>query len=277
MVRLGALVVGLVFVIAVLWGAVQPRDAVAPDPVATLHKHPQEIEWVHNGPGNLGILGTFDRKQLQRGLQVYREVCSACHSIHRIAFRDLAALGFSEPEIKAIAVSYDIPSIDDKTGEPSTRKGTPADKFPLIYPNEIAARAAQNGALPPDLSLITKAREDGSNYVHSLITGYADAPANWKVPDGLYYNPYFRSLNVAMPPPLVADDQVTYADGTKATRDQMARDVATFLTWAAEPKLEERKQTGVASIIFLLILTTLGYLSYRKVWADIKGKKRAVA
>jgi ubiquinol-cytochrome c reductase cytochrome c1 subunit len=272
MIRLGALGVGLIFVIAVLWGAIQPRDAVVPDPVKALFKHPHEIEWTHNGPGNLGVLGTFDRKQLQRGFQVYKEVCSACHSINRVAFRDLAALGFSPAEIKAIAASYEVPSIDDKTGEPATRKGTPADKFPLVYPNEIAARAAQNGALPPDLSLMTKAREDGTNYVHSLLNGYTDAPASWTVPDGLYYNPYFKSLNIAMPPPIAADDQVTYADDTKGTREQYAKDVSVFLTWTAEPKLEVRKQTGFAAILFLLIMTGLGYLSYRKVWADIKGK-----
>ncbi len=270
MVRLGALGIGLFFVIAVLWGAVQPRDAVAPDPVAALHKAPVEIEWAQNG-----VFGKFDRKQLQRGFQVYKEVCSACHSIHRVAFRDLAALGFSAAEIKAIAAGYDIPSVDDKTGDPSTRKGLPSDKFPLLYPNEIAARAAQNGALPPDLSLITKAREDGPNYVHSLVTGFTDAPKGWTVPDGLYYNPYFKSLNIAMPPPLVSDDQVTYADGTKATKDQMGKDIAAFLTWTAEPKLEARKETGVASIAFLLIMTLLGYLSYRRVWADIKRKPAA--
>jgi ubiquinol-cytochrome c reductase cytochrome c1 subunit len=275
MIRTGALGVGGLFVVAVLWGAVQPRDTVVPDPVLALHKHPHKIEWTHNGVGNLGITGTFDRKQMQRGFQVYKEVCSACHSIHRVAFRDLSALGFTAPEIKAIAAGYDIPSIDDKTGEPATRKGTPADKFPLVYPNEIAARAAQNGALPPDLSLITKAREGGGDYVHSLLTGYADAPANWTVPDGLYYNPYFKSLNVAMPPPLAADDQLTYADGTKGTKEQYAKDVAVFLTWTAEPKLEARKATGVASILFLLIMTGLGYMSYRKVWADIKKPKIA--
>lgn len=273
MIRLGALGAGLLFVIAVLWGAVQPREASPPDIVAQLHKHPQEIEWSFRGAGNLGIFGTFDRAQLQRGFQVYKEVCSACHSIHRVAFRDLAQLGFSDAEVKALAAQYEVPSIDDKTGEPSTRKATPADKFPLIYPNDVAARAAQNGALPPDLSLITKAREDGTNYVHSLVTGYADAPAKWTVPDGLYYNPYFRSLNIAMPPPLAADDQVTYADGTKATRDQMAKDVAVFLTWTAEPMLDQRKETGVAAIIFLLILTGLAYLSYKRVWADVKNAK----
>ncbi|OYU34205.1 cytochrome c1 [Novosphingobium sp. PASSN1] len=274
MIRLGALGVGLFFILAVLWGAVQPREASPPDPVKALHKHPHEIEWVHNGAGNLGITGTFDRKQLQRGFQVYKEVCSACHSIHRVAFRDLADLGFSPAEIKAIAAEYEVPSIDDKTGDPATRKATPADKFPLLYPNEIAARAAQNGALPPDLSLITKAREDGTNYVHSLVSGYADAPASWTVPDGLYYNPYFKSLNIAMPPPL-SDDQITYADGTKATKDQMAKDIAVFLTWTAEPKLEARKETGAAAVLFLLLMTGLGYLSYRKVWADVKGKKAA--
>lgn len=275
MIRTGALGVGGLFVVAVLWGAVQPRDAVVEDPVTKLHKHPHAIEWTHNGVGNLGITGTFDRGQLQRGFQVYKEVCSACHSINRVAFRDLADLGFSPAEIKAIAVSYEVPSIDDKTGEPTTRKGTPADKFPLVYPNEIAARAAQNGALPPDLSLITKSREGGTDYLHSLINGYADAPANWTVPDGLYYNPYFKSLNIAMPPPIAADDQVTYADGTKGTKEQYAKDVAVFLTWTAEPKLEARKATGVAAILFLLIMTGLGYMSYRKVWADIKKPKTA--
>lgn len=274
MVRLGALAVGLFFCIAVLWGAVQPREAVVPDPVHAVVQHPTEIEWTHKGPGQLNIFGTFDRKQLQRGFQVYREVCSACHSINRIAFRDLAALGFSEAEIKAIAVSYDVPSIDD-AGEPTTRKGTPADRFPLVYPNEAAARAAQNGALPPDLSLITKAREDGSNYVHSLLLGYRDeVPKTLTAPEGLYYNPWFKSAFIAMPPPLAADDQVTYADGTKGTRENYARDVATFLTWAAEPALEERKATGVASVIFLIILTILGYLSYKKVWADVKSEAR---
>ncbi len=277
MVRLIALGAGLLFVAALLWGAVQPREAAAPDPVAALHQHAEPIAWSYNGPGNLGVFGTFDRKQLQRGFQVYKEICSACHSIHRVAFRDLAALGFSAPEIKALAKGYDVASIDDKTGEANTRKGLPSDKFPLIYPNEIAARAAQNGALPPDLSLITKAREGGANYVHALLLGYRDAPKGWVVPDGLNYNPWFKSLNIAMPSPLAADDQITYADGTKATRDQMARDVGTFLTWTAEPKLENRRSTGVAAILFLLILTALSYLSYKHVWADIKGRKSRLA
>ena len=274
MVRLGALAVGLFFVIAVLWGAVQPREASPPDPVKEVLQHAEPMVWAHNGIGNLGITGTFDRKQLQRGFQVYREVCSACHSINRIAFRDLAALGFSEAEVKAIAVSYDVPSIDD-AGEPTTRKGTPADRFPLVYPNEAAARAAQNGALPPDLSLMTKARPDGTNYVRSLLLGYRDeVPKTLTAPEGLYYNPWFHSVFIAMPPPLAADDQVTYADGTKGTRENYARDVSVFLTWAAEPALEARKATGVASVLFLILLTILGYLSYKKVWADLKGEAK---
>ena len=189
MVRLGALAVGLFFSIAVLWGAVQPRETAVIDPVKAVVQHPEAMVWAHNGIGNLGITGTFDRKQLQRGFQVYREVCSACHSIKRVAFRDLADLGFSAAEIKAVAVSYDVPTIND-AGEPATRKGTPADKFPLVYANDAAARAAQNGALPPDLSLITKARKDGTNYVHSLLLGYRDdVPKTLKAPEGLYYNP----------------------------------------------------------------------------------------
>lgn len=273
MVRLGALAVGLFFVIAVLWGAVQPRDAVPFDPIKAAHQYPEKITWTHNGPGNLGVFGTFDRAQLQRGFQVYKEVCSACHSINRVAFRDLAALGFSAPEIKAIAVDYQVPSIDEN-GEPSTRMGTPADKFPLVYANETAARAAQNGALPPDLSLIAKARPDGTNYVRSLLLGYRDeVPKGLTQEDGLYYNPWFHSVFIKMPPPIAADGQVTYADGAKETKAQYAEDIAVFLTWAAEPKLEARKQTGVAAILFLLIMTGLGYLSYKKVWADIKGKR----
>jgi ubiquinol-cytochrome c reductase cytochrome c1 subunit len=270
MIRLGALAVGLLFVLNVLWGAVQPREAEAPNMAEELHKHPKQMVWAHNGPGNLGVFGTFDRAQLQRGFQIYKEVCSACHSIHRVAFRDLADLGFSEAQIKAIAAEYEMPALDNN-GEPTTRKGTPADRFPLVYPNEQAARAAQNGANPPDLSLMTKARHDGTNYVYSLLTGYSDdIPKGWVKPETSYYNPYFHSINIAMPPPLSADGQVTYTDGTPATVDQYAKDVATFLTWTAEPKLENRKETGVAAILFLIIMTGLGYLSYRKVWADIK-------
>lgn len=270
MVRLIAFLVGAVFCVALLWGAVVPRDAVVPDPVEKYHLEPKEIKWANDE--GFGVFGKFDRAQVQRGYQVYKEVCSGCHSLHRVAFRDLADLGFTAPQVKALAKQADVASIDDKTGEPNTRKGIPADKIPGPYPNETAARAANNNALPPDLSLITKAREGGARYVYSLLTGYRDAPAGWTVPDGLYYNPYFRSLNVAMPPPLT-DGSVTYSDGTPSTLKQNADDVAAFLTWTAEPKLEARRRTGIGAVVFLVILTILAYLTYSRVWADLKRKR----
>ena len=273
MVRLIAFVVGLTFVVALLFGAVIPRDAVVPDPVLKYHLQPRDVKFQQDGPMGFSPLGTFDRGQLQRGYQVYKEVCSACHSLHRIAFRNLGDLGFSPAEVKALAKQSEVPSIDDKTGEANTRKAIPADKIPGPFANETAARAANNNALPPDLSLITKAREDGEHYVYSLLTGYREAPKDWTVPDGLYYNPYFRSLNVAMPPPLSADGQITYSDGTKSTVDQNAKDVAAFLTWAAEPSLETRRRTGVGAVVFLLILTVLSYLSYQRVWAGLKRRR----
>lgn len=233
--------------------------------------HPKQESWSFAGP-----FGTYDKAQLQRGLKVYKEVCSACHSLNRVAFRNLGEIGFSEAEVKAIAKNWvhEVPAINPDTGEASTRPAIPSDRIPLVYANEIAARAANNNALPPDLSLITKARHDGSNYVYSLISGYADVPANFPAdrrPEApLHYNPYFHSLAIAMAPPL-SDGQVTYAEGQpEATVDQMAQDVAAFLTWAAEPKLESRKRAGVGVIAFLLILTTLAYLSYRRVWAGVK-------
>jgi len=273
MVKLIAGLLGGVFCAALLYGAVVPRDAVQPDPVAKYHLAPKEVSWANDNNGGLSIFSTFDRGQLQRGYQVYKEVCSGCHSINRVAFRNLVDIGFTPAQVKALAKEADIASIDDKTGEPNTRKGIPADKIPGPYANEAAARAANNNALPPNLALITKAREEGPAYVYSLLTGYRPAPADWKTPDGLYYNPYFRSLNVAMPPPLSADGQITYTDGTKSTVQQNAKDVTAFLTWTAEPTLEARRRTGVGVVGFLIILTILGYLSYQRVWADLKRKK----
>ena len=276
MVRLIGGLVGLTFTAALVVGAVLPREATPEDKYAKYYKHPHDISFQQDGPLGFGVLGTFDRGQLQRGFQVYKEVCSACHSLHRVAFRDLAGIGFSEPEIKALAKNWtsEVPAIDEKTGEPTTRKATPADKIPGPYPNEVAARAANNNALPPDLSLITKARHDGVNYVHGLLVGYKETPPKgWETPEGLYFNEHFPNLNIAMPPPIAADDQVTYADGTKATVDQMSTDVAAFLQWTAEPKLETRRRTGLAAMIFLTILTAFSYLTYRKVWADQKGGK----
>jgi ubiquinol-cytochrome c reductase cytochrome c1 subunit len=223
-------------------------------------------------------MGHFDRTQLQRGFQVYKEVCAACHSIHLVAFRNLEDLGYSAPEVKAIANQWqiEVPDINPDTGEPATRKALAADRFPTPYPNEVAARAANNNAAPPDLTLMTKAREGGAAYVYSLLTGYQNPPAT--LPEAsrpgpnLHYNPYFANLNIAMPPPLVAEGQVTYADGTKPTVDQMAKDVSAFLVWTAEPKLENRHRAGLAVLVFLLIATILAYLSYRNIWSGMKGR-----
>lgn len=237
------------------------------------HKHPEPLKLASDGP-----LGRFDRQQLQRGFQVYKEVCSACHSLHQVAFRSLTDLGYNEAEVKAIAEQWPIqqPTFDEKTGETGERPNLAADKFPRVY------YAGQG--VPPDLSLITKARHGGAAYVHSLLTGYTDQ-AGYKneegevllekfpdaaTPAGLYFNPYFANLNIAMPPPFVGDGQVTYADGTEATVDQMSTDVSAFLVWTAEPKLEKRNQTGWAVLGFLLFATVLAFLAYRNVWADKK-------
>jgi ubiquinol-cytochrome c reductase cytochrome c1 subunit len=276
-------IVGLGFVLVLLISlfsglASYFKEPPAPTAEEEFHRHPKELHLASNGP-----LGHYDRQQLQRGFQVYKEVCAACHGLSLVAFRDLAALGYEEPEIKAIANQWatEVPSVNPETGEAATRKAVPSDRFPSPYANETAARAANNNALPPDLSLITKAREDGTAYVHSLLTGYAAQPAELlkkfpssKTPPGLYYNPYFANLNIAMPPPLTSEGQVTYADGTKPTVDQMSTDVAAFLTWTAEPKLENRHRYGLTVLIFLIFATVLGYLSYQNIWATAKRKVR---
>ncbi len=273
MVRLIAFFAGLTFAVALLVAAFMPRDTPTPDLVKKYHLAPAEVSFSFEGP-----FGTYDKAQLQRGLKVFKEVCSACHGLKQVSFRSLADLGYSEAQIKVIAKEWTnkIPAIDDKTGEAITRDALPFDKMVGPFLNDTAARAANNNALPPDLSLMAKGREEGSHYIHSLVSGYGKTPPkDWETPDGLYYNPYFANLNIAMPPPLAADDQVTYDDGTKATVNQMATDVAAFLTWAAEPKLEARHRTGTAVLIFLLIMTGLSYLTYRRVWADIKYKRPA--
>jgi len=237
------------------------------------HKHPRDA-----GLSSAGVFGKFDKQQLQRGFQVYKEVCSACHSLKYVAFRDLAGLGYSEGQVKAIAAGFDnIPSINPDTGEAATRKGVPADHFPLAFANDIAARAANNNAIPPDLSYMTRARHGGADYVYSLLTGYQEQPAallkefpEAKTPNGLHFNPYFANLNIAMPPPLKSEGQVQYSDGTKPTVDNMARDVAAFLTWTADPNLETRHQYGFMAVIFLLASSLLAFGAYRNVWRDVK-------
>jgi ubiquinol-cytochrome c reductase cytochrome c1 subunit len=279
MVRIGAFLVGLFFsgwlFVTFLVGAV---SFVSDPPVESVekafHEHPKEVHFSFNGP-----LGHYDKQQLQRGFQVFKEVCSACHSLKFVAFRDLEALGYNEAEVKAIAKQWAIktPDVDPKTGEPATRDPIPADHFPKPFANNVAAAAANNNAIPPDLSLMAKARHDGPAYIYSLLTGFQEQPAallkrfpDAKTPQGLHFNPYFANLNLAMAPPLSAEGQVTYADGTKPTVDQMAQDVAAFLTWTAEPKMENRKSAGLAVIFFLLIATGLAYMAYRNVWADKK-------
>ncbi len=244
------------------------------------HRHSKELKLASDGP-----FGKFDDQQLQRGFQVYKEVCAGCHSLSLVSFRDLHQLGYNEAEVKAIANQWaiEVPSVNPDTGEAATRKAIPSDRFPSPYANETAARAANNNALPPDLSLMAKAREGGAAYIYSLLTGYANPatyrnekgealPAANQPGQGLHFNPYFANLNIAMPPPITADGQVTYADGTNATVDQMSKDVSAFLAWTAEPRLENRNRTGIAVLIFLTIATILAYLAYRNIWAEAKRK-----
>ena len=284
MARLIAFLVGLGFCLVLLVSFITGaagfiRDGKPETVEHAFHLHPKDAEIAGRS-----AFTTFDRRQLQRGFQVYKEVCAGCHSLKYVAFRNLADLGYSEAEVKAIADQWAVqtPSVNPETGEAATRKNLPADRFPSPYANEVAARAANNNALPPDLSLITKARHSGTDYTYSLLTGYRNAdtyknhegetlPAANRPGKGLYFNPYFPNLNIAMPPPLVSDGQVTYADGTKATVDQMARDVSAFLTWTAEPTMEKRHRTGFAVLIFLLVFTALAYMSYQNIWASKKG------
>ena len=222
-----------------------------------------DVKWSFNGP-----FGTFDRASAQRGFQVYKEVCSSCHSMNLLSYRDLASLGFSEAQVKAIAAENTVAGGVNDQGEAFTRPALPSDRFKAPYPNEAAARAGNGGALPPDQSLIIKAREEGPDYVFSLLNGYVDPPAGTKVPDGQYYNKYFPGHYLAMPQPL-REGQVEYTDGTKNTLEQQAMDVVQFLTWASEPTMESRKQMGVKIAIFLALMTGLTYTVKKKVWKDV--------
>lgn len=266
MLRLIALLFGIVLSSAVLWAGFKPREATPPGAHQMHALHPKEISFAHDG-----VFGTYDRAQLQRGYQVYKEVCSACHGLTRVAFRNLTELGFSAAEVKALAAQTEVPSIDEATGDANTRKALPADHIPSPFANVQAAKAANNGKAPPDLSLMVKSRHGGERYVYSLLTGYQKAPPGEEVSEGTYYNPYFSALKIGMPPPLTSDGQVEYADGTKASVSQMSEDVSAFLAWAAEPRLEDRKRMGVGVIGFLVILSALAYGSYRKIRASVMG------
>jgi ubiquinol-cytochrome c reductase cytochrome c1 subunit len=310
MIRIFSILIGLFFTAALAWSllvdSIQFKKEGLPHTVEKVwHKHPK-----HLALSSDGWFGKFDKQQLQRGYAVYANVCASCHSLKHVAFRDLEKLGYNEDEVKAIAAKATINAKDPLSGEMKDRPGLPSDKFPpVIYAGK---------GTPPDLSLITKARHGGAAYVYSLLTGYANQPAELikefpdaktgdglfynpyfanlniamappltgyanqpaelikefpdaKTGDGLFYNPYFANLNIAMAPPLTGEGQVTYSDKTKPTVDQMAKDVSAFLVWAAEPELDQRHQTGWWWTLFLVFATVLAYLSYRNIWADKKG------
>jgi ubiquinol-cytochrome c reductase cytochrome c1 subunit len=215
-----------------------------------------------------GVFGTYDRASAQRGFQVYKEVCSTCHPVKHLYFRDLADLGYNEDEVKAIASTYEVTDGPNDQGQMYQRPARPSDPIPGPFPNDLAARAANNGALPPDLSMIVKAREGGPDYIFGLLNGYKDPPAGFNLLPGMNYNEYFPGHQIAMPPPL-SDNALTFADGTSATVPQMAHDVVTFLTWAAEPNLEPRHRTGFKVMLFLVVAAGVFYATKRKIWATV--------
>ena len=279
----GLAVLGFVFAGAAGTAVAQEDGHSAAEPTHfPIHK-PHEEDWSFAGP-----FGHYDKGQLQRGLKVYKEVCSACHSMNLVAFRTLEGLGYSEAQVKALAAEYEVQDGPNAEGEMFTRKGIPSDHFPAPFANSAAAAAANGGAAPPDMSLLAKARgvergfptfifdiftlyaENGPDYIHSLLTGYDEQPpAGMEIAEGTHYNPYFiagKSLAMAKP---LSDGQVTYDDGSPQTVDQYARDVSAFLMWAAEPHLEDRKKTGFRVMIFLVLFGALVYLTKRKVWANV--------
>jgi ubiquinol-cytochrome c reductase cytochrome c1 subunit len=257
---------------------------------ATTSLPPKDVHWSFEGP-----FGQFDQEQLQRGYKVYHDVCSACHAMHLMSYRNLGQPGgpFYDPKypnpndnpyVKAIAKDFQVADIDSNTGDTIRRPATSADAFVSPFANEAASRASNGGALPPDLSLIVKAREDGTRYVYSILTGYQTAPAGLSPPPNRFYNPYFpgdlasywsgrgdapTGGFIAMPQQLTAN-RVTFDDGTKATPEQEARDVVAFLAWASEPHQTERKQLGFAVMIYLVIFTGLLYAAYRRVWRNVE-------
>lgn len=260
--------------------AAEEEHEAGATPHYPIHK-PKNIEWSFAGP-----FGKYDKGQLQRGLKVYKEVCAACHSMSLVSFRTLEDLGYSDEQVKAFAAEYEVEDGPNGDGEMYSRKAVPSDYFPSPYPNHEAAAASNNGAAPPDMSLLAKARgitrgfplfvfdiftqyqEGGPDYIYSLLTGYVEPPEGVEVAEGTHYNPYFaNAAALAMAPP-ISDDQVTYDDGTPQTLDQYSKDVSAFLMWAAEPHLEDRKRTGFMVMVFLAIFTALIYLTKKSVYAN---------
>jgi len=231
---------------------------------------PLKVDWSFNG-----FFGTFDRAQLQRGFQVYKEVCASCHSMKHLSYRNLGEKGgpeFSDAEVKAIAAGYQVKDGPNEDGEMFDRSGLPKDKFKSPYPNEKAARAVNGGAYPPDMSVLVKARAGGPNYIYSILMGYDESPpADLKIEEGVYYNKFMAGKKIRMPKPL-NDGSVEYSDGTKATVSQMSQDVTAFMTWAAEPHLEKRKRIGFKTILYLLIFSILVFFSMKKIWSRVESK-----
>lgn len=224
---------------------------------------PIDRSWPHEG-----VFGAFDRAAKQRGFQVYTQVCAGCHGLKYMAFRNLSALGYNEDEIRSIAANFMVEDGPDEFGDMFMREAEPSDHFPSPFANEAAARAANGGAYPPDLSLITKARGGGEDYLYSLLVGYGDPPADFELMSGMSYNEYFAGHQIAMAQPLWPD-MVDYRDGTEPTVSQMAMDVTQFLHWVAEPHLETRKQTGIKVLLFLLVMSIIFYAYKRRVWRDV--------
>jgi ubiquinol-cytochrome c reductase cytochrome c1 subunit len=248
----------LVFVAAALALSVLPGFAGAQEAPTPPHQ-----EWPFDG-----VFGTYDRASLQRGFQVYKQVCSVCHPVKHLSFRDLSQIGYSEGEVKAIAATYQVTDGPNDQGQMYQRPGRPSDPIPGPFPNDQAAKFANNGALPPDQSLIVKAREGGPDYVYALMTGYITPPAGFHLASGMYYNEFFAGHSIAMPPPL-SPNLVTFADGTPSTVPQMAHDIASFLTWASEPNLEARHRTGFKVFFFLIVAAGVFYAAKRKIWSRI--------
>ena len=226
-----------------------------------------KVDWSFNG-----LFGKFDRGSLQRGYQVYSEVCAACHSMKYLSYRNLSEKGgpeFSIEQAKAIAASFEITDGPNADGEMFTRPGKLSDKFLMPYENDKAAQAANGGAYPPDMSVLAKARSGGADYIYSLLLGYEEAPSGMSLDDGVYYNKYMYGNQIKMSAPLT-EDLIEYGDGTEASIEQMSKDVTTFLMWAAEPHLETRHQMGFKAIVYLIILTVLVYFSMKKIWSRVE-------
>ncbi|MEP7454499.1 cytochrome c1 [Phyllobacterium sp. SB3] len=282
---LGLAAAGLGTVLAFSGASAAEEANHAAEPTHFPIKHPEQMNWTFAGP-----FGYYDKQQLQRGLKIYKEVCSACHSMNLVPFRSLEELGYNEAQVKAFAAEYEVPDAPNADGEIVNRKAIPADHFPSPFPNVQAAAAANGGAAPPDFSLIAKARsvergfpqflydlapwiqyqEGGPDYIHALLTGYGQTPPEgMQIPEGTHYNPNFiaaKSLAMAQP---LQDGQVTYDDGSPATLSQYSQDISAFLMWAAEPHLEERKKTGFRVMIFLILFAGLVYLAKRRIWSDV--------